>query len=199
MNIVFCHRNCTMKYESSISSSFPFNKTSVHFISERRLNLNYFDFSWPNFAECYQTWKRRPFWASLMEMKRSSLHHCVLLHIFLPRHVDLLHEQWGLAAHYIVIFAPPLNQPFSETENLQRAPCWFFLIHSTADIFPNDRRKWGPLWWDGIWILVWCQQYFLMSIHIMGRICLSKLVYWSPYPQYLSVWPYLEIGSDIIS
>lgn len=40
-----------MKYESSISSSFPFNKTSVHFISERRLNLNYFDFFWPNFGD----------------------------------------------------------------------------------------------------------------------------------------------------
>lgn len=54
MNIVFCHHNCTMKYESSISSSFPFNKTSVHFIFEKRLDLNYFDFFWPNFGECYE-------------------------------------------------------------------------------------------------------------------------------------------------
>lgn len=43
-----------MKYESSISSSFPFNKTSVHFIFEKRLDLNYFDFFWPNFGECYK-------------------------------------------------------------------------------------------------------------------------------------------------
>lgn len=43
-----------MKYESSISSSFPFNKTSVHFIFEKRLDLNYFDFFWPNFGECYE-------------------------------------------------------------------------------------------------------------------------------------------------
>lgn len=43
-----------MKYESSISSSFPFNKTSVHFIFEKRLDLNYFDFFWPNFGECFE-------------------------------------------------------------------------------------------------------------------------------------------------
>lgn len=54
MNIVFCHHNCTMKYESSISSSFPFNKTSAHFIFEERLDLNYFDFFWPNFGECFK-------------------------------------------------------------------------------------------------------------------------------------------------
>lgn len=54
MNIVFCHHNCTMKYESSISSSFPFNKTSVHFIFEKRLDINYFDFFWPNFGECFE-------------------------------------------------------------------------------------------------------------------------------------------------
>lgn len=54
MNIVFCHHNCTMKYESSISSSFPFNKTSAHFIFEERLDLNYFDFFWPNFGECFE-------------------------------------------------------------------------------------------------------------------------------------------------
>lgn len=54
MNIVFCHHNCTMKYESSISSSFPFNKTSARFIFEERLDLNYFDFFWPNFGECFE-------------------------------------------------------------------------------------------------------------------------------------------------
>lgn len=43
-----------MKYESSISSSFPFNKTSVHFIFEKRLDLNYFDFFWPNFGVCFE-------------------------------------------------------------------------------------------------------------------------------------------------
>lgn len=54
MNIVFFHHNCTMKYESSISSSFPFNKTSAHFIFEEILDLNYFDFFWPNFCECFK-------------------------------------------------------------------------------------------------------------------------------------------------
>lgn len=52
-NIVFCHCNCTMKYEISISSSFPFNKPSFHFIFGRRLDLNYFDFSWTTLSGCY--------------------------------------------------------------------------------------------------------------------------------------------------
>lgn len=139
-----------MKYESSISSSFPFNKTSVHFISERRLNLNYFDFSWPNFGECYQTWKQRPFPASSMGIKRSSLCLWVLLWIFLSCYVGLLSEQWRLAARYIVILAPFLNEVIYRKRKSTEGPMEDFFF------FPGDRRKQDSLWWGGIWSHIWC-------------------------------------------
>lgn len=110
-----------MKYESSISSSFPFNKTSVHFISERRLNLNYFDFSWPNFGKCYQTWKRRLFWASPIEIKRHSLHFCSSLWIFLSCISSECQMHIMLKSLLRL-----LTRPFVERENLQRNPLGFF-------------------------------------------------------------------------
>ena len=119
-----------------ISSSFPFNKTSVHFISERRLNLNYFDFSWPNFGKCYQTWKRRLFWASPVEIKRHSLHFCVSLWIFL----SCISSECRM--HIILkSLLRLLTRPFAEKENLQRKPSWVSLIHLTANLFPSGRRK----------------------------------------------------------
>lgn len=87
-NIVFCHHNCTMKYESSISSSFPFNKTSVHFIFEKRLDLNYFDFFWPNFCKCY--WKE----SETLYIKKRRLKN--LLWFPSPTYLTSLSVQWHL-------------------------------------------------------------------------------------------------------
>jgi len=78
-----------MKSESSISSSFPFNKTSVHFIFEKRLDLNYFDFFWPNFGEHF---KRE---SETLLKPTKEIKGCIVgglyLHSHLPFNTSLLH------------------------------------------------------------------------------------------------------------
>ena len=180
-----------MKYESSISSSFPFNKTSVHFISARRLNLNYFDFPWPNFESA--TSQESGGLCESRHGNRAGPPPSLFCADLPPRgDVGLWRAQWVWAACCVGSLAPSPEQPIGRKRKSTKCP---LLLLGFLFVFSSIPQQTFPS--EVAFEFTFMSKICLMHTHIMGwRVYpqIQRLKLSPPGPQNMSLY-----GSRIIA